>query len=159
MFHARRFACTWVLLLHMAGCADREPLYYVDPMHPTYRSDGPGIAPDCGMALVPVYEAATRESREPHRSDIVHVSVDQQRRIGARTHAARRQSGRHTLRLFARVVPDETRLYRVSAGMAGFVKVLSDVTTGTVVSKNQWLATFSAPEARTAISAYLTAED
>jgi Cu(I)/Ag(I) efflux system membrane fusion protein len=30
-------------------------LYYVDPMHPAYRSDKPGIAPDCGMELVPVY--------------------------------------------------------------------------------------------------------
>ncbi len=30
--------------------------YYVDPMHPSYRSDKPGIAPDCGMALEPVYE-------------------------------------------------------------------------------------------------------
>ena len=34
----------------------RRVLYYVDPMHPAYRSDKPGIAPDCGMALEPVYE-------------------------------------------------------------------------------------------------------
>ena len=33
----------------------RSILYYVDPMHPAYRSDKPGTAPDCGMALVPVY--------------------------------------------------------------------------------------------------------
>lgn len=35
----------------------KEPkiLYYVDPMHPTYKSDKPGIAPDCGMQLTPVY--------------------------------------------------------------------------------------------------------
>ena len=32
----------------------RRILYYVDPMHPSYRSDKPGIAPDCGMALEPV---------------------------------------------------------------------------------------------------------
>jgi Cu(I)/Ag(I) efflux system membrane fusion protein len=30
----------------------RKILYYVDPMHPAYRSDHPGKAPDCGMALV-----------------------------------------------------------------------------------------------------------
>ena len=34
----------------------RKILYYVDPMHPAYKSDKPGIAPDCGMELVPVYE-------------------------------------------------------------------------------------------------------
>jgi RND family efflux transporter MFP subunit len=33
----------------------RTVLYYVDPMHPSYKSDKPGVAPDCGMALEPVY--------------------------------------------------------------------------------------------------------
>src|SRR5262245_43591649 len=33
----------------------RRILYYVDPMHPAYKSDKPGIAPDCGMRLKPVY--------------------------------------------------------------------------------------------------------
>ncbi len=33
----------------------RRILYYHDPMHPSYRSDRPGIAPDCNMALTPVY--------------------------------------------------------------------------------------------------------
>lgn len=38
------------------GSADaRKILYWVDPMHPWYRSDKPGIAPDCNMALEPVY--------------------------------------------------------------------------------------------------------
>ncbi len=34
---------------------ERKVLYWVDPMHPAYKSDKPGIAPDCGMKLVPVY--------------------------------------------------------------------------------------------------------
>src|SRR6202158_3343717 len=41
-----------------AGTADkggRKVLYWVDPMHPAYKSDKPGVAPDCGMTLVPVY--------------------------------------------------------------------------------------------------------
>src|ERR1039458_7123894 len=29
----------------------RKILYWVDPMHPAYKSDKPGIAPDCGMKL------------------------------------------------------------------------------------------------------------
>lgn len=33
----------------------RKILYWVDPMHPSYKSDKPGIAPDCGMQLEPVY--------------------------------------------------------------------------------------------------------
>ena len=57
----------------------RKILHYVDPMHPAYTSDKPGIAPDCGMQLEPVYAdspqggAGTRPSttlpipsRSPH---------------------------------------------------------------------------------------------
>ena len=38
-----------------AETGGRKVLYWVDPMHPAYKSDKPGIAPDCGMKLVPVY--------------------------------------------------------------------------------------------------------
>lgn len=38
-----------------AGAGGRKVLYWVDPMHPAYKSDKPGIAPDCGMKLEPVY--------------------------------------------------------------------------------------------------------
>ncbi len=34
---------------------ERKILYWQDPMHPAYKSDKPGKAPDCGMDLVPVY--------------------------------------------------------------------------------------------------------
>jgi multidrug efflux pump subunit AcrA (membrane-fusion protein) len=40
---------------HAAPSNGRRVLYYVDPMHPAYKSDKPGIAPDCGMTLEPVY--------------------------------------------------------------------------------------------------------
>jgi hypothetical protein len=32
----------------------RKVLYWYDPMHPAYKSDKAGIAPDCGMTLVPM---------------------------------------------------------------------------------------------------------
>lgn len=38
-----------------AGPGGRKILYWHDPMHPSYKSDKPGIAPDCGMRLEPVY--------------------------------------------------------------------------------------------------------
>lgn len=38
-----------------SGKGERKILYYQDPMHPAYKSDKPGIAPDCGMKLEPVY--------------------------------------------------------------------------------------------------------
>src|ERR1700719_1792293 len=41
----------------------RHVLYYVDPMHPAYKSDKPGIAPDCGMKLVPVYAEDSKNAQ------------------------------------------------------------------------------------------------
>src|SRR5215212_1992418 len=40
------------------GAGQRRVLYWVDAMHPAYKSDRPGIAPDCGMKLEPVYADA-----------------------------------------------------------------------------------------------------
>jgi RND family efflux transporter MFP subunit len=34
---------------------ERKVLFWYDPMHPTYKADKPGKAPDCGMDLVPKY--------------------------------------------------------------------------------------------------------
>ena len=53
-----------------AGGSPRKILYWVDPMHPQYKSDKPGIAPDCGMKLEPVYadECSGGNARRPEPS-------------------------------------------------------------------------------------------
>jgi RND family efflux transporter MFP subunit len=43
----------------------RKILYWHDPMHPAYRSDKPGIAPDCGMRLEPVYADKGQGAAKP----------------------------------------------------------------------------------------------
>ena len=40
---------------HSQHKTERKILYWYDPMHPQYKSDKPGTAPDCGMTLVPKY--------------------------------------------------------------------------------------------------------
>jgi RND family efflux transporter MFP subunit len=45
----------WYSTRPAAVMQGRKVLYYVDSMHPWYRSDKPGIAPDCGMKLTAVY--------------------------------------------------------------------------------------------------------
>ena len=47
-----------------AKASGRRVLYYHDPMHPAYRSDKPGVAPDCGMRLAPVYASDGERSAE-----------------------------------------------------------------------------------------------
>jgi RND family efflux transporter MFP subunit len=57
------------------------------------------------------------------------------------------------------VAADETRVFKVNAGTDGFVRDLAPVTTGSLVSRHQWLATLSAPETRTVLQSYLVALD
>ena len=62
----------------------RTPLYWVDPMHPWYKSDKPGIAPDCNMKLTPVYPGD--ESKYSGKRDLppgaVEIPAEKQQLIG-----------------------------------------------------------------------------
>src|SRR6476620_7735306 len=66
----------------------RKILYYVDPMHPAYKSEKPGVAPDCGMTLEPVYadEATGTSGLNPEKGDTlepVHAGATPTARPGA----------------------------------------------------------------------------
>jgi len=50
--------------------AGRKILYYVDPMHPAYKSDKPGIAPDCNMKLEPVYADGGPQEKAAERKPL-----------------------------------------------------------------------------------------
>ncbi len=64
LFHARRSGPA------EKKTEERKILYWYDAMHPAYKSDRPGIAPDCGMALVPKYaEEETAHQHMPARPD------------------------------------------------------------------------------------------
>ncbi|HEY5176169.1 MAG TPA: heavy metal-binding domain-containing protein [Terriglobales bacterium] len=71
----------------------RRVLYYVDPMHPAYKSDKPGIAPDCGMQLEPVYADGLDEASDStgHASTPggVNITLEQQQSIGVRVAPSR----------------------------------------------------------------------
>src|ERR1700730_14391284 len=72
----------------------RHTLYYVDPMHPSYKSDRPGIAPDCGMKLVAVY--AENSSDAPSaitaglRAGVVNIDGARQQLLGIRVAQAQK---------------------------------------------------------------------
>ena len=89
-----------------ASTDPRRPLYYRCPMHPTYTSDKPGIAPCCGMELEPVYAvaspAATGAGDAVVPPGTVVVSTLQQQLIGVRVETAERSGGTEHLRLYGR---------------------------------------------------------
>jgi Cu(I)/Ag(I) efflux system membrane fusion protein len=155
LFAAGAVAVTWTGGRDAAGAASdggtRKVLYYTDPMHPAYKSDRPGTAPDCGMALVPVYDEGAAIG--------VRIRPDMQRAAGIHVEAVGMAANTATLRLYGRVAADETRIYRISAGIDGYVRDISSVGTGSRVESGQWLATLAAPDARTAVQAYLVALD
>ena len=137
----------------------RRILYYHDPMHPAYKSDKPGIAPDCGMDLVAVYEGESggEAERAAPAPGTVQVSAEKQQLIGIRTEEVATAAGVRTLRLNGRVVADETRLYRLIAGLDARVREIYPVTTGSLVRKDQPLMTFYSSEFLQPEQAYLYA--
>ena len=144
-----------------AASGSRKVLYYVDPMHPAYKSDKPGVALDCGMELVPVYEDGRMGGPGAGMAGLipgtVAVAADRQQLIGMRMSAAEKASAAQPLRLLGRVAPDETRVYKINAGIAGYIREVSLVTTGSQVRKDQVLASFASPDSITVIQAYLVA--
>jgi Cu(I)/Ag(I) efflux system membrane fusion protein len=127
--------------------AARKPLYYVDPMHPSYKSDKPGIAPDCGMQLEPVYAGGggAGDPADTAPPGAIRLDTRKQQLMGLRTEPAMRSSGRHTLRLLGRVAPNETRIYRVTAQVDGVIRKVSDAAPGNIVRKDDLLASYFVP--------------
>jgi len=137
--------------------SSRRILYYVDPMHPSYHSDRPGIAPDCGMALEPVYEGDDPVARMDLPPGAVSISAEKQQLIGVRVEAVEKSGGQRLVRTTGRVVPNDNRVYRLTAGTDGWVTMLNNNPEGTIVKKDDRLASFYSREFRNAEQAYLGA--
>lgn len=139
--------------------SERKILYWVDPMHPAYKSDKPGIAPDCGMELVPVYADGgpppAASSVEGHSS--VNISLERQRAIGVASAPVERRVLQKTIRAVGRVTADERRLYQIHAKFEGYVEKLFVNYTGRFVRKGEPLLTIYSPELLATQQEYLLA--
>jgi membrane fusion protein, copper/silver efflux system len=145
-----------------AATGGRKVLYYVDPMHPAYRSDKPGIAPDCGMELVPVYadgNVAGTPGRDQAAAGAVRVSADHQQAIGVRVGVVEKASGSRMLRTTGRVAPDEGRLYRLNASTDFWIREVFPPTTGSLVRKNDPLLSYYSANFLSTAASYMYALD
>ena len=134
---------------------DRRALYYRDPMHPAYRSDKPGVAPDCGMPLEPVYAEPAGTSAGP--STVFHIAPEQQQLVGVRTVDVKHETTTHRFRMPGRVVADERRVYRLSAKVDGWVREIFPASTGAFVKKGQLLVSVYSRDYRMAQQSYVYA--
>lgn len=142
--------------------AERQILYYTDPMNPGFRSEEPGVAP-CGMPLEPVYAEANDDHGEidlgvpPPSPGAVKINPVRQQLIGLHVKQIDLEPMNYTLRLYGKIVPDETKIYRINASTDSWVRALSDVITGSIVRKDQILAEVLAPAFYNAQVTYLVA--
>jgi membrane fusion protein, copper/silver efflux system len=124
--------------------AARRVLYYVDPMNPAHTSDRPGPAP-CGMPMEPVYaeDVAGGEGGPPRAASpgAARITPEKQQMIGVRVEKVEITSQGHALRTLGRVAPDENRTYRLTASADGWVWNVRESTTGSLVQKDQLMAT------------------
>jgi RND family efflux transporter MFP subunit len=135
---------------------NRTVLYWYDPMHPAYKSPKPGIAPDCGMTLVPKY--AEDQSMATMPMGTVTISPERQVLAGVRTAVVERKSLVRDVRTTAQIVADETRIAHVHVKVAGYVdKVYVDFV-GQLVKKGQPLFTLYSPDLVSTQEEYLIAK-
>ncbi len=133
------------------AAAGRKVLYWVDPMHPSYKSDKPGIAPDCGMQLEPVYaDQPLSAGSDAPPPNAIRVTADKQQLIGVRLGRAERASSSRGATAIGRVAVDETRLFRVATGIDGSVRDVMPVATGSLVHKDDLLLRLIARDLLTA---------
>jgi len=136
----------------------KKVLYWIDPMHPAYRSDKPGIAPDCGITLVPVYD----DGAGPARSTVsgyanVKLTPERQQLIGVQTGMTEMRSMGRSVRTVGRVAVDETRLDKISTKFDGYIEKLYVNVTGQQIRKGQPLFSVYSPDLLATQQEYLLA--
>lgn len=133
--------------------APEQGVEYTCAMHPQIRQPEPGKCPICGMDLVPVDDAGA-DARGP-----TEVTLSEGARALARveTVAVGRAVPEAEVRLFGRVVADETRLRSITARYPGRIERLYVNYTGVQVQQGDHLARIYSPELLTAQAELLSA--
>ena len=139
-----------------AAPGERKVLYWYDPMHPAYKADKPGIAPDCGMQLVPKY-ADEQASLAKMPVGTVMIPPEKQQLIGVRTGKVERRSLVRTIHTTAQITADETKIAHIHVKVSGWIdKVYVDYV-GQLVKKGQPLFTLYSPDLVATQDEYLIA--
>ena len=131
-----------------ARLAGPRIMYWVDPMHPQYTSDRPGVAPDCGMTLEPVYEGESARNAAPGAEPpgAIRVGADKQQLLGVSFAAAELTSAAETVRAVGKVAVDETRIVRVHPRIEGWISQVQVDFVGKRVNQGDPLLTVYSPE-------------
>ncbi|MGM0742882.1 MAG: efflux RND transporter periplasmic adaptor subunit [Pseudomonadota bacterium] len=135
-----------------ADAAEPEVLYWVAPMDPNFRKDGPGKSP-MGMDLVPVYEGE-EPSGDPEE---VTLSAAEVNSIGVRSAVARVEDIAHRIETVGFVEYDEHTTSHIHTRVEGWIERLELRAVGDEVSKGDLLFELFAPDLTIASSELLRA--
>mgnify|MGYP000311727752 CR=1 FL=1 len=135
-----------------AGDAGDKILYWVAPMDPNFRKDGPGKSP-MGMDLVPVYEGQ-EPSGDPEE---VTLSAAEVNTIGVRTAVARVEDIAHRIETVGFVDYDAHETSHIHTRVEGWIERLNVRAVGDEVSEGDLLFDLYAPEITIASSELLRA--
>jgi membrane fusion protein, copper/silver efflux system len=141
----------------LASEPQKRILYWYDPMHPAYHSDKAGIAPDCGMALVPMYESKTPSEQATTEVGLIHLPKSQQRALGVRLATVEEQDMSRTLRTSGVVIADERNIGHVHVRTSGWAEEVYGNFVGQLVHMGQPLFTYYSPDLVAAQQEYLIA--
>ncbi len=119
-----------------------DPMYSMGPPH-EYKSNHPGVAPDCNMKLVPQYAAESTSSGD---AGAVSIPSQQQQLIGVKLATAGLRDLTHTIRTTGRVAADERRTAQVRTKFEGFIDTLYVNVTGQPVRRGEPLAAIYSPD-------------
>jgi membrane fusion protein, copper/silver efflux system len=90
-------------------------------------------------------------------SGTVRISVERQQIVGVRTAQVEKKPFSYQIRTFGRVAPDETRVYRLIAPLDGWIVEIFDNSTGSLVKKDEPLASFYSLDILTAQRNHISA--
>lgn len=132
--------------------SEPEILYWVAPMDPDYRRDGPGKSP-MGMDLVPVYADAGGSDE-----DAIHISPSVKHNLGVRTNEVSVRPLWRRVNATGFVSFDEDLLSRLHMRTEGWVENVRVETVGERVERGQLLFEFYSPEILNAQKEFLQAQ-
>ncbi len=113
---------TWLLTSSGTQSAEddvQKPLYWVAPMDPDYRRDGPGKSP-MGMDLVPVYA----EPETGNQTGAVTIAPNVVNNLGVRTATVTRGVYEPEIRTVGHVAFDENQLVHIHPRVEGWIETL-----------------------------------